>query len=215
MVDGLLKDGCPKEMALRFTALTMYDLVVLLDDSDSMELEENGDRPNTLRQVLESVAKIYTYARPEGIVSVRFFNTRQGTRNVTPEKVEGLLGEVEYSGLTMIGTQLKKKILEPFVFNRRGGTRMQKPLLVMVITDGDVEGENMGFLKKTITNCIARAKEDPLLGEHAVAFYFARVGDDEGAKDLIESLDNDKSIGNWIDCFPGKFMSLLSLLSFT
>jgi hypothetical protein len=36
MVDGLLKDGCPKEMALRFTALTMYDLVVLLGVSSSV-----------------------------------------------------------------------------------------------------------------------------------------------------------------------------------
>ncbi|KAF8540050.1 hypothetical protein BDD12DRAFT_804815 [Trichophaea hybrida] len=183
------------------------------------ELEENGNCSNTLRQVLESVAKIYTYARPEGIVAALFFNTRQGTRDVTPEKVEGLLGEIEYSGLTMIGTQLKK-ILEPFLFNCREGMRMQKPLLVVVITDGDVcfldmsvekivltwvkgGGRETGVLKKTITNCIAREKEGPLLGEHAVASYFARVGDDEGAKDLMESLDNDKSIGNWIYCFPG------------
>jgi hypothetical protein len=113
------------------------------DDSDSMELEENGDRQNTLRQVLESVAKIYTYARPEGIVSVRFFNTRQGTKNVKPERVKSLLEEVDYSGLTMIGTQLKKKILEPFVFNRMERTRMPKPLLVMVITDGDVSSPSI------------------------------------------------------------------------
>jgi len=36
-----------------------------------------------------------------------------------------------------------------------------------------------------------------------VAFYFSRIGDDKGAKALIEGLDNDELLGPWIDCFPG------------
>jgi hypothetical protein len=36
-----------------------------------------------------------------------------------------------------------------------------------------------------------------------VAFYFSRIGNDDGAKELIEGLDNDEELGRWIDCFPG------------
>lgn len=47
-----------------------------------------------------------------------------------------------------------------------------------------------------------------------MAFYFARVGDDEGARELIESLDNDESIGQWIDCFPGKLYIIIAVVAF-
>lgn len=38
----------------------------------------------------------------------------------------------------------------------------------------------------------------------AVAFQFARVGNDQGAAALLETLDNDENIGNYVDCLEGK-----------
>lgn len=40
----------------------------------------------------------------------------------------------------------------------------------------------------------------------AVAFHFSRVGDDEGAKKLLEELDHDG--GEHVDCLPGIYDSI-------
>jgi hypothetical protein len=101
-----------------------------------MELEESGERKKTLEKVLDQVARIYTYACEEGVVSVRFFNGRQCIKNLRPKNIRKLMASIQYmgGGGTRIGTELKKKVLDPFVI----GSKMEKPLLVMVITDGDV-----------------------------------------------------------------------------
>jgi hypothetical protein len=41
------------------------------------------------------------------------------------------------------------------------------------------------------------------MGLLAVAFYFARVGNNKKAADLIKRLDDDDEIGDWVDVFPG------------
>jgi len=33
---------------------------------------------------------------------------------------------------------------------------------------------------------------------------FARLGNDEGAKTLIQELDDHETLGKWIDCLPGE-----------
>jgi len=198
-VDELMKQGCKKEMALQFSALTLYDLVILLDDSSSMKYDEGGTRQDTLKQVLTEVASIYSLARPNGIRSVRFLNTKQGKKDVNPARVEEVL-KVQYYGLTKIGTELKRKILNPFVL--KDGLAMEKPVLAMIITDGDVEGEKNDHLETVIMQCVQKITADPKKGEHAVAFFFSRIGNDPGAKALIEGLDNHKSVREYIDCFP-------------
>ena len=39
----------------------------------------------------------------------------------------------------------------------------------------------------------------------AIAFMFARIGDDPDGKDLIEELNNHPIMGSWIGCLPGGF----------
>jgi hypothetical protein len=104
-----------------------------------MVLQENGERRENLKKVLKEVTDIYSLARTDGIVSVRFFNTRTGRKNVHPGKGD-ILSDICYTGLTMIGTQLQKKVLDPFVYKKKEGPSesASKPVLVMVITDGDV-----------------------------------------------------------------------------
>lgn len=38
----------------------------------------------------------------------------------------------------------------------------------------------------------------------AVAFQFAKVGNDIGAENLLEAIDNHKVIGDYVDRLPGK-----------
>ncbi|KAI5841682.1 hypothetical protein BZA05DRAFT_210917 [Tricharina praecox] len=199
LVDEIIKLKCPKETAQQFAILVLYDLALLIDDSSSMYTDDDGARVKTLHTLLKAVAEVYELAREEGIMSVRYLNGRQGRKNVTKAKVDEVHKAIRYHGLTMIGTQLQEKILKPFVEKKV----MTKPLLTMIITDGAIEGESSGVLEKNIYNCLTSLQSGPKpKTEDAVAFMFARIGDDPGAKELIESLDNHKDMDQWIDCLP-------------
>ncbi|KAI5799370.1 hypothetical protein FPQ18DRAFT_375540 [Pyronema domesticum] len=153
MFKSLIDDGCSVERALKFMALTMYYIVVLIDNSDSMAFEENG------------------------IVAIRLLNHEKKA------KVEKLMPMIKYDGISMIGTQLEAKILKHYIYEP---AKLEKPLLVVTITDGD------------------SGQKKSEMGGNAVAFYFARVGNNKKAADLIQRLDKDKDIGDWLDVFPDR-----------
>ncbi|KAH0612940.1 uncharacterized protein H6S33_009320 [Morchella sextelata] len=197
MVNELRAKGCSREMANQFGIMTLYDLAILIDDSDSMKYEENGERIKTLQKTLDNIANVYGLARDQGIITVRFLNAPQGKKNVTVKTVKSVLKNHNYGGVTRIGTELKKKILDRFV-----NKDMAKPLLIMIITDGAPEGEATGLLETVIINCISSLSKDGAKGPQSVAFQFSRVGNDTGAQKLIQDLDDHPSVGQYIDCLP-------------
>lgn len=101
-----------------------------------MKAEEGGERMRILEQTLKEITKVYQLANPDGIKSIRFLNGEKGKRNVKSNRVKDLLKDHRFRGVTRIGTQLEKKVLDRFVWNRK--EPMKKPLLVMTITDGAV-----------------------------------------------------------------------------
>ena len=147
--------GCTREIAIELTVLTLYDLAILIgmfwcwsgipwslfcllfcgriDDSDSMISEENGQRKETLIQFVDHITEIYSMANPSGLLAMRFMNSRVGKKNWTGKSQE-YLDHHSYGGVTRIGTELKKKILDRFVI----GKPQSKPLLVLIVTDGAV-----------------------------------------------------------------------------
>ncbi|KAF8533858.1 hypothetical protein BDD12DRAFT_863223 [Trichophaea hybrida] len=204
--------GCPSEIAINLSLLTLYDLVLLIDDSSSMTFKEKVDpndqsdnpatctRQNTLLQVLELVCKIYECARPDGIVSLGFFNARKVWKDVTEEKLNSKRNDYKCQGVTRIGNELKRKVIDSFVFQKDVDKKMSKPLLVVVITDGRIEGEQNGLLENVIINCILECSKDPDRGAHAVAFQFAQVGRDKDAALLLRKLSADNRLNGYIDC---------------
>lgn len=99
-----------------------------------MKFEDGGSRIKILQQVLHVIAHFYALSQPDGkIKAVRFMNKRAGLDNVTPEEIMERISKHKYDGMTRIGKELEKKILKPFV-----SKKMTRPLLVMIITDGDV-----------------------------------------------------------------------------
>lgn len=99
----------------------------------------------TLQKTLELISLIYGLARDNGIVAVRFFNSRRGKKNVTERNVGTVLKGVNFEGMARVGTELKKKIIDRFVSNEPG--RMKKPLLVVTITNGIVSAQKQyGFI---------------------------------------------------------------------
>lgn len=104
------------------------------DDSPSMETEQDGQRIQTLKKTMSEITAIYDLANPTGIRSVRFLNAKTGLLNVKSTNWKKRFNAHDYTGVTRIGTSLQKKILDRFVYERR----MEKPLLIITITDGDV-----------------------------------------------------------------------------
>jgi hypothetical protein len=104
-----------------------------------------------------------------------FFIHADGTVNAKEKKVEQTMLSKGPGGGTPIGTVLKQKILNPFVYkviNSSSG-QFQRPLLISILTDGGPSGEenddNKAF-EKAIFQCTEelRKKGYP---EHGKLFY--------------------------------------------
>lgn len=96
--------------------------------------EPNDNRVNILNQIMQVIAFIYCQSQSTGkIKSIKYLNADNGPDNVDATTAAAPRAANLFSGVTRIGTELEKKILTPLV-----QATMTRPLLVMVITDGDV-----------------------------------------------------------------------------
>ncbi|PUU80834.1 hypothetical protein B9Z19DRAFT_973428 [Tuber borchii] len=207
MARKLVTMGCGIEVAKDLTLLTLYDVAILIDDSESMIYGESGTRKNTLIQFIDHITEIYSMANESGILAMRFMNSRRGKKNWTG-KSQAYLDGHSFIGPTRIGTELKKKILDKFVIK---DPNQSKPLLVLIVTDGAVEGERNSHLKNVIQDCVNELEASGK-GRDAVSFQFSRIGSDPGAAMLLEDLDEDPDLAEYIDVLPSEF-DLESLLA--
>lgn len=99
-----------------------------------METEQEGQRIATLKSTMKEITSVYDLANPKGIRSIKFLNAKKGLQNIKSSNWRKKFEVHDYNGMTRIGTSLQKKILDKFVWE----SKMIKPLLVMIITDGDV-----------------------------------------------------------------------------
>ena len=51
--------------------------------------------------------------------------------------VAALLGQLQYSGLTPLASALEEKVLNPIVYRLANSGQLQKPVLIITITDGE------------------------------------------------------------------------------
>lgn len=104
-----------------------------------MKHKREGQRIDTLLDVLKGVCEVYDLSHDDGIPSVSFFNKATTEENVKKDDVAALKTKTPWQGLTRIGTELKKKVLDKHVFDGKIVREMDEPLLVIVITDGEVK----------------------------------------------------------------------------
>ena len=76
---------------------------------------------------------------------------------------------MEYRYDTKIAAQMEAKILGPMAYSKR----LQKPLLIITITDGEPSDKPKDRIVQVIQEC--RRQLTPLYGPKAVAFQFAQV----------------------------------------
>ncbi|KAF4553852.1 Hypothetical protein D9617_6g095850 [Elsinoe fawcettii] len=191
-----------KEIANDIVKLALYDIVLFIDDSGSMQFEEKGERIKDLQLILERVAFAATLFDDDGI-EIRFMNQDPPSNMTsgvkTQEQVSALMNGHRFSGLTPMGTNLRKKVVDDiFLRNLRSG-RMRKPLLVIVITDGQPAGEPQNAVFDTVRDAVNEASRSPL-GNGAIAFQFAQVGNDQTAREFLGKLDADPAVGPMVDC---------------
>jgi hypothetical protein len=188
-----------RELAYDLAPLALYDIVFYCDDSGSMAFEEDGERIEDLKYILSKVSEIATMFDDDGIL-VRFMNsdTRgDGIRNAND--AQSLVDNVRFSGMTPLGTNLERKVLQPFVNVPALQHSMAKPVLVVCITDGEPSGEP----HDTIVHVIRRSKDildHSPYGKGALAVQIAQVGKDSKTQRFLARLDNDVTAGAMIDC---------------
>lgn len=202
----------PKEIATDIVRLALYDVVIFIDDSGSMAFEENGERIKDLQLILQRVAFAATLFDEDGI-DVRFMNDEDIPLNRlsglrSEAQVEQLLMNKRYKGLTPFGTRLRERVIDPILTPKLHG-QMQKPLLIIAITDGQPAGEAQDALVNAVRYAVQTAGASHW-GSGAVAFQFAQVGNDTKATEFLGKLDNDPMVGDMVDCTSSTYLGALT-----
>jgi len=167
-----------------------------------MKFEENGERIKDLQLILQRVAFAATLFDDDGI-DLRFMNSdppaQQTTGVRSEQQVEQILSGHKFSGLTPMGTNLKKKVVDDIFVRALRSGRMRKPLLVIAITDGQPAGELQTAVFDAVREAVHEASRSQY-GRNAIAFQFAQVGNDQQAREFLSKLDSDPTVGSMVDC---------------
>jgi hypothetical protein len=202
----------PMEIAVDLCQIGLYDVIIFIDDSGSMAFEENGERISDLKLILERVASVATIFDDDG-VSLRFMNANYQPHlleNIKTEaQIQQLMSSVQYKGLTPMGTELRKKVLEGIIFPKMRQGQMQKPFLVIAITDGQPAGEPAHTVSDTLKTALNEVRSNFPANTQAITFQFAQVGNDQAARNFLAKLDEDPQFGSIVDCTSSKFHGML------
>lgn len=108
-------------------------------------------------------------------ISVRFMNANlQGDNIRDSAAAANLVARCQFNGMTPLGTQMHERILKPLVEAPISRRSMQKPVLVITITDGEPTSEPESKIVKVI-KAIKQFASKSQYGAGAVAFEFAQV----------------------------------------
>ncbi|KAB8343184.1 hypothetical protein FH972_022774 [Carpinus fangiana] len=194
----------PQEVGRDLARLGLYDIIIYVDDSGSMAFEENGERIDDLKLVLQRVCYAATLFDQDGI-SVRFMNTQLphgvGDHITSEDQINRMMSNVKFSGLTPMGRELRRKVIDDIVLKQARSGGLKKPVLVITVTDGQPAGDEpsntavIDAVRYAVSE-VQRATGSP----HGIAFQFAQVGNDVKAREFLGKLDTDPAIGNMIDC---------------
>lgn len=186
-----------------------------------MEFEESGNRIEELKKIIASVVYVATLFDDDGI-SIRFmndwpsnpamdgFDMRHLDRIQNEQMVDHIISKVQYVGFTPLGTELRRKVIDPLVLGPARAQQLQKPVLVITITDGQPAGENDNTIFETIRYASNELSRMPQYGPGAISLQFAQVGNDQKAREFLAKLDSDPQVGQLIDCTSSLCINLLT-----
>lgn len=194
----------PREIGYDLIKLALYDIVLYVDDSGSMAFEEGGERIQDLRLILSRVSQAASLFDDDGL-NVRFMNSSvEGNHIRNDAGVDELMRRIQFKGLTPMGTSLRQKVLEPLVLGPARSGQLRKPVLIITVTDGQPAGESSTAVFDAIRHAVGELSRNPRYGRGTVAFQFAQVGNDLKAREFLSKMDEEKDIGDLIDCTSSK-----------
>ncbi|KAJ4125940.1 hypothetical protein NW765_001715 [Fusarium oxysporum] len=181
--------------------LALYQPIFYCDDSGSMQaniLDPNGNvvstRMEAMRSLVQRMSSIATRLVPDGSgAHLRFINSDYQGDDLTADQIDSHM-QFQPMGGTNIGTNLKKKVLEPLVFKKldKDG-KLDRPFLVLTITDGEPSPEPVDTFKKTIEEC-GRRLDQKDYPQESTMFLISQVGNDPHADKFLDSLSGDTAI---------------------
>lgn len=194
----------PQEVGRDLARLGLYDIIIYVDDSGSMQFEENGERIDDLKLILNRVVQAATLFDDDGI-SIRFMNTvmppGMGDHVRSEQQVNDIMRSVKFAGLTPMGRELKKKVIDGIVLQAARQSQLTKPVLVITVTDGQPAGDEPGPTAVFDTVRYAVQEVHKATGSPSgIAFQFAQVGNDVKAREFLGKLDSDATVGSMVDC---------------
>lgn len=188
----------PKELGADLVKIALFDVVLLCDDSGSMQFEQGGERIEDLKMILSRVTFATSLFDHDGI-EIRFLNSQVQGNHVTSEaQATQIVSQIRFSGLTPLGTSLDQKVLQPMLLNPARAGQLRKPLLVIVISDGAPAGEPAD----AVFNGVMRASDElrrSRYGPDSLSLQFAQVGNDMKAQEFLGQLDSHPVVGPLID----------------
>ncbi|KLJ11738.1 hypothetical protein EMPG_09649 [Blastomyces silverae] len=172
--------------------VALYKPILYCDDSYSMNEQNRWPKQAELAKRITDIA---TRADPNNRgVYFRLINTTlYNTDNLDGNAVLQTLNFCP-DGYTPLGTKLRERILDPLVYAPlNSGGQLERPYLVMIITDGVPSDENTDRLRNEVLEC------SKFLGtkgyrKDAVRFCLSQIGTDVEAKDFMNKLDMDDEV---------------------
>lgn len=210
--------GIPLEVLPELLQLGVYDIVLLVDNSGSMRLEEKGERLDDLTVIsdfLAAVHELFELKTPNECDelrqqhSLRFCctNGRDKMEEVrNRSEMKSLLALETFSGLTRLASGLEEKVLLSLL-DKAKSSALHRPVVVVVVTDGEVSVEQATALSELLVGTYRTLEENYQSRNVAVevlSFQFAQVGNGQGAQQFLSRLKLDTRLDRGIDCTPSK-----------
>lgn len=200
------------DIATDLSVLCLFDVIMLIDDSGSMNISGTRDMQGNLVSggtedydptdnndmtrwdlaalLLKVGAQVMTMFDDDGI-SVRFFNKK----SFGGAKIDGITtsGDVDSLyrsiGKPNGGTYIGRAITDAFdqlVARNLAARTLSKPVLFVCYTDG----VSSDCIKTSVRNIRRQTRTSPY-GSKSILFSFSQVGNDKPASDALEELDSD------------------------
>lgn len=127
-------------------------------------------RFQNLRRLVSKISQIAQcyHTSSGGGISLRCVNFQNdaGFNHLSPRAADEALQQVHPRGSTRLGTALLQKVVDPFVIQPARQGKLQRPVLVVIVTDGEPSKENPETLKWTVLAAKEELRRSKMYGEN-------------------------------------------------
>jgi len=170
----------PRVPAKIRTSFAEFKLVVLIDDSDSMD--------GGLWQARDALAGVAEFSRQKGGESIDIYclnNPKYRLDLRTEVDVRNFFDSIAPDGQTPLGAKLKQ-ILDIYVPRIEDSSYNHKPISILVITDGRPTDD-----PRPVIIDFARRLDNRQVPLHKLGLQFVQIGSDPDASEALREIDDD------------------------